>query len=164
MFGRRAKLPSECPRRRGSTVGLRLSELEAIQLHPEIRLRPAFLLHVEAIPRRSRHGGGSPQGWLLGELLSKLVRGPDLTWRYMGLYARGKQDGAPARHHPLGLVRPRARLDVAKMKRHTHEGLARRLVDVVHDLACHLGQDHRIVVDDDDGVTAARLGDERALR
>src|SRR5262249_1092141 len=92
MFASRPNLPSACPTRRDRPSVLRWPDLEAIQLPPEIRLRPAFLLHVEAIPRRSRHGGGSPQGWLLGELLSKLVRGPDLTWRYMGLHARGKQD------------------------------------------------------------------------
>src|SRR4029450_7665984 len=37
------------------------------------------------------------------------------------------------------------------------------LVDVVHDLPRHLGQRHRIVMDDHDGVPASGLRDDRLL-
>jgi len=46
---------------------------------------------------------------------------------------------------------------------HAQAGLSRSLVDLVHDLSCHLSQRQGIVVRDHQSITAPGLGDHRAL-
>ena len=55
------------------------------------------------------------------------------------------------------------RLHLAVVQRDAQAGPARRLIDIVHDLPRHLGERHRIGVDDHDGIAIPGLDDLRPV-
>src|SRR5262249_49476503 len=148
--------PTRRPRR------ARRSEFEPMEPDPQVRLRPAFLLHVDlGGAARAQHRGGAPQGWALGELGAEFLGDPDLARLDVRLDAGRAEHGRAARDHVRAVDRALSRLDLAVVQRDAQPRLARGAIDLVHQMARNLGQQDRIVVHDRDRVAPAYLGGDR---